>query len=53
MPKIPMNAMKKEDIKKLGDKGNIPMPPPKRVKDKIMGYPKSRGSTGRHPSGWF
>jgi len=54
MGKIPINATTMKDIKKIGE-GHEPIPAPKEVKkgNKVMGYPKPKGSAGKHSSGWF
>jgi len=52
MGRIPMNAMKKEDVKKTGDKGNNPMPAPNK-KGEPKDYQDKKGNVSKNGSGWF
>lgn len=53
MGRTPINAMKKEDIVKLGKQGDNPMPPPKEGKQPGPKKSNSENNVESHDSGWM
>jgi len=52
MGRVPMNAMKKEDVNKIGKQHSSPMPAPTK-KGQPKDYQKNKSGAVKNGSGWF